>query len=155
MNEPNAPQTGTQDSSTERASERRPAHKGKLERPGIRRKLIRELAEAEVPQAALAQKYGCATSSLTEFKQRHQEEITAVAADLENEFAGLWIADKSTRLSELQELYEAAETGDLNVIKARVDVMRKAAEELGHIPNRTTINLEQPIRVEITGLEDI
>jgi hypothetical protein len=126
---------------------------GKLERPGIRRKLIHELARGEKTQVQLADEYGVVPSSITEFKQRHVDRIAEVAQALEDEFAGLWIAQKSERLDQLQELYEGDD--DPERVRLRKELLRAAAEELGQIPNRATINLAQPVRVEIAGVEDV
>ncbi|MEU1554326.1 hypothetical protein ABZ517_16605 [Streptomyces scabiei] len=140
---------------TEQAPEPKgPRNWGKLERPGIRRKLIHELARAEKTQQQLADEYGVAKSSITEFKQRHVDHIREVAQNLEDEFAGLWIAQKIDRLAEMQDMYEDT-TLTPRQIETRLAALRHAAEELGQIPNRTTINLTQPVRVEIAGVEDV
>ncbi|MEU0411714.1 hypothetical protein ABZ307_28385 [Streptomyces griseorubiginosus] len=126
---------------------------GKLERPGVRRKLIHELARGEKTQMQLAREYGVVNSSITEFKQRHTDRIAEVAQALEDEFAGLWVAQKVDRLDQLQDLYEAADAGDLDRIRAKVDILRKAAEELGQIPQRTTIVQAQPLEVRLVGVD--
>lgn len=132
----------------------RPA--GKLERPGIRRRLIHELAREEKTQAQLAREYGCDRSSITLFKQRHEQRILEVAADIENEFAGLWVAQKVSRLDEMQNIYDGIDSGeleDLDSVKTRIDILRKVAEELGQIPNRSTVRVEGGVKIELVGVD--
>ncbi|MGW5467698.1 hypothetical protein [Streptomyces chartreusis] len=137
---------------TEPAPEpKNPRHWGKLERPGIRRKLIHELARAEKTQQQLADEYGVVKSSITEFKQRHTDRITEVAQALEDEFAGLWIAQKVDRLDQLQDLYEGDDDPDR--VRLRKELLRAAAEELGQIPQRTTIVQAQPLEVRLVGVD--
>ncbi len=151
MTTPESPENATQN--PERAAERGTRNWGRLERPGTRRRVMTELARGEKTQQQIADEYGVAKSSITEFKQRHRDQIDEIARDIENEFAGLWIADKLNRLDELQGLY--ADDMTPRERETRASILRAAAEELGQIPNRTTISMEQPVRVEITGLEDV
>lgn len=124
---------------------------GKLERPGTRRRLIRELAQGVKGIRELAREYDVSDSSIREFRDRHLDEIHETIRDLDDEFSGLWIAQKLNRIAELQELYEGDE--DIDRVKLRVDILRKAAEELGQIPNRTTITMNQPIEVRLIGID--
>lgn len=151
MNQENGPQNAVQ---PDRASDGRRAHKSKLEGQAWRkRRLITELARGEKSQSQLAAENGVAQSSISEFRSRHLDEIEEAQQHLEDEFNGVWIAQKLNRLIEQQALYE--DDVPSRERETRLAVLRAAAEELGQIPNRTTINLEQPVRVEITGLEDV
>jgi hypothetical protein len=130
----------------------------------VRRKVIRELALMAPgdSQAALAKKYGVSGAAMTKFKQRHAEEIAAVAADADNEFAGILIAQKAYRLRMLEEIVETAmtpqpkvaangnivtrynsdgepeEVMEVQLGEAR-QALRAAADELGQIPQRVQI----------------
>lgn len=131
----------------------------------VRRKVIREIAlmEPGTTLAQLAKKYGVSGAAMTKFKQRHAEEIAAVAADADNEFAGILIAQKAYRLAALQEMHEIAmtpqpkvaangnvamrinpDTGELEEVmevdvRAAALVSKQAAEELGQLPTRVQI----------------
>lgn len=156
MHVPESPQNEAH--STEAAAEPEQRNWGRLERPGTRRRLMTELARGEKTQAQLAREYGVVESSMTEFKQRHRDRIDEIARDIDNEFSGLWVTQKTERLDEMQTLYEGITSGeitDLDQVKTRLDVLRKAAEELGQIPNRTTIDLAQPVEVRIVGADDV
>lgn len=151
MNQQNDPQTGTQPNA---ASDGRRAHRSKLERQAWRkRRLIIELARGEKTQTKLAAENGVSQSSISEFSSRHTDEIAEAREHLEDEFNGIWIAQKLNRLIEQQSLYE--DDVAPRERETRLAVLRAAAEELGQIPNRTTISMEQPVRVEISGLDDV
>lgn len=140
--------------------------RGKLS--GLKRHaLIRELALGELTQAKLAKKYDVTTGGITQFKQRHLEQIQAIQADANDEYAGLLINDKVARLRAYEEMLEVAMTPQPKVTPAgkivhrvsinkdgeqeeeeilEVDLMgaaralRQAAEELGQIPNKVTLS---------------
>ena len=131
-----------------------------------RRKLIRELAlrEPGTKLGDIAKKYDVTASAITHFAKRHAEEIAAVAAAADDEFAGILIANKAYRLAALQEMHEIAltpqpkvatngkivtrwnpETGqDEEVmevdVRAAALVSKQAAEELGQLANRVTLS---------------
>lgn len=159
----------------DQASDRMPPgrHRRPLSRGHIKWKLIQELARQDKTQRALAREYDVAHSSITEFKQRHAAEIAEVRADLENEFAGLWIAQKTQRLAEYQT--DAEEIGDARVqaivghdedgepitaekvdaalIRAKHAALRAAAEELGQIPAKVNITIDPvTVRYEVVGV---
>jgi transposase-like protein len=104
-------------------------------RPWERRQLCRELATGDVTQAALARKYGVTRSAINNFAKRHAREIDEIKEDLDNEFAGLWIADKAKRLAAYQDLYNQAEehenSGHHEWIKAKSAILNNVARELG------------------------
>lgn len=74
-----------------------------LERPWIRWQLVRELALKEETRAQLARRYGVDRSAMTQFAQRHTAAIAAVEREIENEMAGLWIAQKRNRIAVYQQ----------------------------------------------------
>ena len=132
---------------------------------GLRRnQVIRDLALSGVTQKALAEKYGVAESSMSEFASKHAEAIAAVRADADNEFAGILIAQKAARLEALQEIAEIAmtpvpkvsvkgdaahwinpETGQIETVmevdgRLAAQAMKQAAEEMGQLPTRVQIS---------------
>ena len=131
----------------------------------VRRKLIRQIAlkEPGVTWGEIAKQYGVSAMAITKFRQRHAEEIAAVAAAADDEFAGILIAQKAYRLGALQEIYDTAMTPQPKIaangaIPYVVDpdtqketpvmevqlgearqALRAAADELGQIPQRVQI----------------
>jgi hypothetical protein len=142
----------TGSSGAEQTSEQKTrSNRGKLERAWAKRRLIIDLAKGESTERELATKYGVAPSSINEFKQRHIDDVEAYRQDLENEFVGLWIAQKTDRLAEHQALYEDGVSPRDR--ETRAMLLRHAAEELGQIPNRTTIDMASPVEVKLIGVD--
>jgi hypothetical protein len=50
----------------------------------------------------------CHSSSVTDFRRRHQPEIEEAVQKIEDEFVGLWVASKAARLAEYQQDVEDA-----------------------------------------------
>ena len=121
------------------------------ERPWHRRQFCRELAAGEVTRAALARKYGISRAAVTQFAKRHRAEIDAIKAQLDDQFAGLWIARKENRLAQYQADYEASEQHDKSEhfewIRVRTQIMHQAAEELGQLPPRATLTIMPVVHV--------
>lgn len=133
-----------------------------LERGHVRYKLVHELARGEKPRAQLATEYGVVPSAITQFADRHQTEIDEVKADIENEFAGLWVADKKRRIAEYQADIEIvtdavggtpANMKDAELMKLKATLIRAVADELGQIPARMNINVTQKITYSIEGVD--
>jgi hypothetical protein len=126
------------------------------QRPWERRALCRELAVGEVTGAALARKYDVTRQAISAFKKRHAAEIDAIKADLDNEFAGLWIAQKSARIAAYQADLEASEGGGFGShfeqIRTRTQVLKAVAEELGQLPPRATITIV-PVQHILEGVD--
>lgn len=148
----------------------------------IRRKLIRELAlrEPGTKLGDIAKKYDVSASAITHFAKRHAEEIATVAANADDEFAGILIAQKAYRLAAYQEMHEIAmtpqpkvsangkvayvfniETGQDEMVmevdvRAAALVSKQAAEELGHLTNRVTLSgqLDTTTTYKIVGVSD-
>lgn len=143
-----------QPESNEQAPEQNTRHRGKLEGAAWRRhRLIVELARGEKTQRTLASENGVTQSSIAEFKERHLDEIAEALTRLGDEFDGVWIAQKINRLIEMEELYSSSMSNRDR--ETRLAVLRAAAEELGQIPNRTTIDMALPVHVVIEGAEDV
>lgn len=132
-----------------------------------KREIIRLLAAGELSQAEIARRYDVRPQSITDFIERNREEIAALKADMDNEFAGILIANKANRLGAYQELYETAttpapklapngkvvqdiivdpETGETSVgtvmevdVRAAAQVLKQAAEEMGQLPTRLQV----------------
>jgi transcriptional regulator with XRE-family HTH domain len=149
----------------------------------VRRQVIRDLALSGLSQTALAEKYGVSQPSISEFKARNAEEIAAVMADAENEFAGILIAQKAARLAAYQELYGVAvsptpkisasgktvtyvdpESGESGVVmevdvRAAATVLKQAAEEMGQLPTRLQVSGEMATtttyRIENVSNDDL
>lgn len=134
-----------------------------LERGWNKRKLIREAAQMELTQTELAAKYGVTQSAISHFIQRHADEIEAVKREIENEFAGLWIAKKEARLAELQQdVEDINELGELvtkdhryhNLMKRKQDALKAVAEELGQLPPRVNVSVDnKTVNYKVEGIE--
>lgn len=158
----------------DQASDRIKLPRHPLTRGHIKHKLIHELARDEKTQRVLAREYGVAQSAISQFKTRYATEIAEVRADLENEFAGLWIAQKMRRLAEYQA--DAEEIGDARVqaivgqdaegepiavekvdtalVRAKHAALRAVAEEMGQIPAKVNITVEPvTVRYEVVGVD--
>lgn len=133
-----------------------------LEKPWVKPELIRYLAEGKKSQVELSEMYGVGQSSIAEFKRRHLPEIQRLRNDmndkLNDEFTGLWLAEKRARLFDLQHQIEALH--DLPVTARTAEVigilLRKAAEELGQITTSNKVEMDV-VRYEIANinLEDL
>lgn len=98
------------------------SRRGKLERGWKRTWLINMLARAEVPHAELARALGVVPSAIQAFKNRHMNEIVDKRKDMEDQFIGMWIADKVHRLSEMQQ-----DVTDINeMIEGKLDAATPA-----------------------------
>jgi predicted transcriptional regulator len=155
----------TEQNPTEGPTEPQKPYRYRLERGWAKRQLIHELARMEKTQQLLAQEYGVTESAVTQFKQRHQAEIEAVKLDIENEFAGLWVARKVNRLAELESDIEriistnAGDTvrmADAEILRTKAALLKQVADELGQIPNKSHIRIEQDtvVRYLMTGVDD-
>jgi transcriptional regulator with XRE-family HTH domain len=147
---------------------------GPLEIPWTRRQLIVDLALSGKTQEVLAEKYGVTQGAISQFKAKHATEVAAVLADTENEFAGIALAEKANRLATYQDILKKAlsatpktngkgeivygipdEHGERHPIM-EIDagvaqkILRNMAEELGHLPNRVTLDGGIGIRTDYT-----
>lgn len=126
-----------------------------LERGWVTRKLIIELARQEKTRTKLASEYGVTTASITTFAHRHRTEIDEVKADIENEFAGLWIAQKYARIAEYQADVDAiGDTTDPDLLKVKHTALKAVAEEMGQLPARVAVNVEsKTVNYTINGID--
>lgn len=112
--------------------------------------LIRELAEGALNQTELGEKYGISNARVSQINSEERERIEAMRADLDNEYAGIWIADKANRVRTYdalaERLTEALEDEtDSQLVRQLVNVQKAVAEEMGQLPSRVTVNIEKPV----------
>lgn len=126
-----------------------------LERGWVKYKLIRELATNVKTQAQLAEEYGVSDVSISKFKTRHLTEVNEVTAQLEDEFAALWLANKASRIAELQaDIDNIGDSLDPDLLKAKHAAIRNAAEELGQLPSRYNVQVNNaPVTYRIDGVD--
>ena len=129
----------------------------KLERPWVQLKLIRELAQGEKTQTQLAKEYGVVQQAISFFSQRHADRINEVKNDIDNKFAGLWIANKESRLAaymdQLQAISRRAKN-DPAMMRAAQNALKSAAEELGHLPGRLTVVVDDKrVNYKVEGVD--
>lgn len=125
----------------------------------IKRKVIRDLALSGLTQAAIAEKYGVTPGAITQFKQRNAQEIQAVAAAADDDYAGILIAEKAARLAAYQDIHERAMEPTPKITNkgtvvvdpvtgeyvyeinagAAMTALKSAAEEMGQLPTRLQI----------------
>lgn len=128
--------------------------------------LIRDIAIGEWNTDSLAQMYGIPVQVLSDFAGQHAEEIQEVSAALSGTLdiatAGLWITKKQKRLAEYQqaiddideELQALREAGlrwsraHRDMFRARLDLYRQAADELGAYPQRSAAPSRQGLGVQ-------
>lgn len=122
------------------------------------------MREPGTTNAEFGRRYGVSGQAIGVFAKRHADEIAAVAADADNEYAGMLIASKAYRLALLEQIVEQAgipvpkvtpagkivhrwnaETGEDEEVmeidvRAQMQAVKQAAEELGQLPNRVTLS---------------
>lgn len=119
------------------------AERNPLKKPHTKLALCRELATGEKSTAELAEKYGVVEGAIRKFKARNLQRIAEIQGKLEDEFAGLWIADQANRLAyyeaqanRLQNMLndpDIDEAFKLKVIRAQQTALKSVAEERGHL----------------------
>lgn len=170
--------------SPERSTEQRAQTRYPLQRPGVRSRLIGEIAHGEASERTLAADYGVAPSAINAFKKRWAAEIERRRRDLAGALDDLWISRKHDRVAAYQQDVAAIdqelgieldkqrtsivdpdsgqtiEIGgpDARVIerltRAKHRALRSVAEELGQLPNRITLVQESRAPHVLEGCED-
>lgn len=103
---------------------------------------MRELAAGEKTQTELAREYGCTQAAVSTFASRHEEEIDALRDKLDDEWAGLWVANKRDRLAVYQsdiELLDELGLSDEKMAALKAKLLRQVAEEVGDL--RADVNV--------------
>jgi hypothetical protein len=118
--------------------------------------LLRDLAVGDFTAAELAEKYDRAVGTINTFKYNHKAEIAEIRSNPDDEFAGLWIAQKKNRIAVYQSQVDRLEESDDPKLLARSQTaLRSVAEELGQLPNKSTVAIETPkLQVQIEGISD-
>lgn len=146
------------------------ATRGALERGHVKLKLIRELATGEHTQSDLAARYGVDQSAISLFRSRHAERIADVAARLDDEFAGLWVAEKAARIATYQEQIEhvadllttppeedergaGVNVSTAELMRTQAAALRAIADELGQIPARVQVQHSGSLDVRLNGVD--
>lgn len=104
-----------------------------LDRGHVRIALQRDLATGGQTHEALAAKYGATKSGITSFAKRYSAVIAEIAADLDNQFAGLWAANKERRIASYQADVELVESEVDRVLAEREATMAKAKDAGGEV----------------------
>lgn len=149
-------------------------HRYKLSRGWRKTWLMHKIARSETSHSALARALGVSHQAVMMFARRHAEEIAEIRTRLEDEFVTLWIADKINRLAEIQQDVEdvntvigsvfdpkdadaaLAECADIpQWIRLKHAALRAVAEELGQIPNKSSVQVEgeQKLTYNIVGVD--
>jgi hypothetical protein len=119
--------------------------------------VCRELAAGDVSQAAIARKWGIARQTLNDFAHRHAERIADIRAHLDDDYAGLWIANKEARIAAYMDEFERLEHGRNSEhhewSKARQAALRAVADELGAIPNRSSVQVTGIVTHRLIGVD--
>jgi len=126
----------------------------------VKVRLIHDLALNAWTQRDLASRYGVSQPSVYDFSVRYAYEIASARDAIEDEVAGLWIAQKVNRLAELENdvevindlLDEVPVIGMPRLYLAKHRALRNAAEELGQLAPRD-INARVTVRYEIAGVD--
>lgn len=138
------------------AGDRAPAPAGRKLTPADRLDLIRALAAGDARRSDLARRYGISRPYVTQFAQENARQIDAVRRDLDNEFAGLWIADKAKRIAAYEADHDLSAGGDYAAhyeqVRTRAQILRNVAEELGQLPRGNTAVIVPVVHV-IEGID--
>jgi|SRR5690606_10322564 len=133
----------------------RRAVKGHLERGWVAHRLIRDFALGEKTGVQLAEQYGVSVTAISQFKKRHALEIEEVRNNLADEYAGVWVAQKINRIREYQQAAEKMAQGSTpRSAEVLVSILKAVAEELGQLPARTQVQVNQAnVTYEIVGID--
>lgn len=120
--------------------------------------LMRELAFRELTSRELGEKYGVTSVAIRSFAYRHRREINLIKNDVDEQIQLIWLSQKINRLAELAH--------DVDVINEQLErnpdpayyrikhaAMRNAAEEMGHLPPRTQVQVTQQVAYLVGGID--
>lgn len=124
--------------------------------PFDRREIQRALADGTEKRSAIARRFGVTAGYITQFAKQYAREIDDIRRNLDDEFAGLWIASKVNRVIAYQADYTQTLTDPRSShhewVKSRAMILRQVAEELGQLPPRTTVTVIPVVHV-IEGID--
>lgn len=157
------------------SAEQQRSYARQLNRPHIVVDIVRRLAQGDTQQA-IATRYGVSQPAISLFATKHADRIALVRENQEDEFAGIWIADKAARLAayaadveaidslhaELVENYREAGGADVEgtplplplsagLLGAKHRAVRNAAEELGAL--KTVIDTTVQVKYQVVGID--
>jgi len=122
--------------------------------------LMRELADPQRTQLDMAREYGVVPSVITEFKQKHAVAIAKIKANVDDKYAGLWVADKLNRIATYEADIEAIEAkaqkdgatmAEADMMRVKGSFLRAVAEELGQLPAKVNVTVT-PVEHIIIGV---
>lgn len=109
-------------------------------KPWLRYGLCKDLAVGEKTRTQLGKEHGVTQQAVSKFAKANAARIADIRDHLDEEFAGIWLADKSKRIASYTADFELSATGDraghFEQIRTRNDIRRHVAEELGQMPAR-------------------
>jgi len=123
--------------------------------PHVQLALMRDIA-CGTGWAELGRKYGYTRQSMLQFSKRHALKIEEIREHLDDEFAGLPIAQKKNRIAAYQEMaeriHDSPNAAHHEWIKAEAIINRNVAEEMGQLPPRQSITVV-PVQHVVVGVE--
>lgn len=139
-----------------------PTNRYKL-RGHVAGELIVELAKGEKTQAQLAERFGVSQPSISDFAIKHRDDIERQRADMQDRFAGAWVADKLARVHEYQRTVETINEAlddpavdgavpEPELMRVKHQAMRSVAEELNQLPARMQVQVSGAITTTIEGV---
>lgn len=132
---------------------------------GRRRRQVQEdLAAGTMTQQQIADKYETSQGSIADFAKRWSAVIEDMRADAGNEFAGMWIAQKKERVSELEQDVELmiaynnlvnpdGKQLDATMLRLKKDYLKQAAEELGQFTQKVDLSTDSVVTYTIEGVD--
>lgn len=122
--------------------------------------LIRQLAQGTRTHADLGAEHGVSERAIGQFATRNATAIEEVRADVVNEFAGMWIANKVARVAEYERDVEdindsiptARKSDRPRLYGVKHRALRGAAEELGQLAP-TRIDVDHRVRYQVVGVD--
>lgn len=125
--------------------------------------LLRDVAEAKLTQYEIAAKYGVSQPRISQMASHPTNAaiIAEIRANLDDEFAGIWIAQKKNRINEYRQMAEDIDTAlsemavpDATLLRVRQTALRNVAEELAQLPNRVTVqNVDKRVNYSFDGVD--
>lgn len=120
--------------------------------------LIQELALRNLTSRELGAKYEVSPEAVRNFAHRYRHEINLVKQDEDAQIRLLAISSKVNRLAEYQEDVEILneqiqQRPDPAYFRVKHTALKNAAEEMGHLPPRTNIQVTQQVAYLVGGID--
>lgn len=125
---------------------------------------LKLLAEGQMSQHNIAEKFGRSRTAITTFAKRNADLIQEMRENAESEFVGLWIAKKVNRVAEyesdverINEWHDAAEDGELDsaLLARKQTALKSVAEELGQLVQKQDNTSRVEYKISTEDLEDL